>query len=290
MSQTFSFPDPSPRDNGDGAGVVLSSLPESDVRSALRSTGSFPDPSPRGYHSEEGAEPQATSPDQEEVTRGKKERKSREKKEAKEAQENPKSGKTKEKPSGASRKQRSNPIKYVLIVVIILAVIFGGATLVNKFLAPSIPEQYQLSVSGLPPGARIYLDGQDTGMKTPALLQGLKPDVEYLIKLTAAGYESKEQTFVARGEELVKKPNPDARIFLNPAKGQIRINSVPPNATVRMGGEIIGKTPLIRKGVTRAPGDIRIDFLLKGCKPETRSFAWGDRVEEELSIKLKCDK
>jgi hypothetical protein len=127
-------------------------------------------------------------------------------------------------------------------------------------------------------------------MKTPGLLQGLRPDVKYEIKLTASGYESKEQSFIARGEELVKKPNQAIRVFLTPAKGQIRINSIPPNATVRMGGKIIGKTPLIRKEITRSPGDIRIDFLLSGCKPETRSFSWGDRVEEELSIKLKCDK
>ena len=90
----------------------------------------------------------------------------------------------------------------------------------------------------------MYRDGQDTGQFTPALLQGLKPNIEYLIKVDASGYEPKTRPIKYSAEQLVKQKEQSLRLFMKRAKGTLRVKSDPPGASVYLKGAYLGKSIL----------------------------------------------
>ena len=187
------------------------------------------------------------------------------------------------------RKRRANPARFVMVAAMVLLLGIGGYALIVQLSKPQAPQRYLLSVSANATGARVYLDGQDTGLRTPALLQGLKPNVEYLIKLNAQGYETQESPFIAREDRLIKEGGTlEMRMFLEAAKGTLHVFSKPSNAAVFMGDQYLGRTPLHKPNLKRDQGDIRLRFNRKGCRTTSKIFSWGDRIEEEIEVTLRC--
>ena len=193
------------------------------------------------------------------------------------------------RPKGRGR--RKSLARFVLVTGAIVLVVVGGISVIPKLLAPPIPDDYKLSVSSPNASrARIYLDGQDTGQRTPALLQGLKPDVEYLVKLSAPGYEAQERRVQVKGAELIERSEQSLRVFLKRARGSIKIVSNPSGASVTMGDRYLGQTPIKRRNIKRSEEDIRITFTHPKCRPLSRIFSWGDEVESEVKVSLKCSR
>jgi hypothetical protein len=193
------------------------------------------------------------------------------------------------RPKGRGR--RKSLARFVLIAAGILLLIAGVISVAPQLLEPPIPPDFKLSVSS--PNAtraRIYLDGQDTGQKAPALLQGLKPDVEYLIKLSAPGYESQERRVQIKGTDLLERSEQSLRVFLKRARGSLKITSTPNGASVTMGDRYLGKTPIKRRNLKRTEGDIRITFTHPKCRPLSLIFSWGNDVNSEVKAPLRCSR
>lgn len=106
-------------------------------------------------------------------------------------------------------------------------------------LEKDIPPFGELVVASTPPGAALYLDEKDSGLKTPATLRELPADKSYKIGLFLPGYD-----FVTRevGVQAGKVVRVDQ--FLTPTPPVVSVTSDPHGAEVFVNGMSRGVTPL----------------------------------------------
>jgi serine/threonine protein kinase len=91
----------------------------------------------------------------------------------------------------ASRARRSQRLLLLLAIIFGSFLVGGAGFLLYQQFFPRDP---QLTVRTQPDGASIYLNGQLQPAKTPATLGGLKPGVQYELKLVKEGYETQQKT------------------------------------------------------------------------------------------------
>jgi PEGA domain-containing protein len=125
--------------------------------------------------------------------------------------------------------------------------------------APAAPAAVgRLLVRSTPAGARVFVDGKDTGV-TPMTLRGLTQG-SHSVRLVREGYTPAERTVsftAARPAQslIVELPRPSAtsRVPVPPPSpsalagrytGSLGIASLPPGATVYIDGKAVGTTPL----------------------------------------------
>ena len=203
----------------------------------------------------------------------------------KEKKQKSKSKKT-SKPSSKARSSSSSKLSLVVglgLIIVILATVLGP-----KLIKPAAPTQYTLSVSANAQGAKVYRDGQDTGQFTPALLQGLKPGLQYLIKVKAQGYEAIEKPVIFTSEAITNQNEQSLRLFLKRAKGTLRINSTPSGASVYMNNDYLGKTPIFKRNIVRAEGGVELKFRHQDCDSKTVILTWGDDLKSFIDTPLNC--
>lgn len=103
----------------------------------------------------------------------------------------------------------------------------------------SVDPRAQLTVQTVPPEAAVYVDGTRAGT-TP--LQGPIGQGYHEVRLEREGYRSRTRTFVVEAGEQYR-----FRDTLDAAIGTVVVNSLPDSATVELGGEALGTTPLSRE-------------------------------------------
>ncbi|MDF1561458.1 MAG: serine/threonine protein kinase [Deltaproteobacteria bacterium] len=79
----------------------------------------------------------------------------------------------------------------------LLAVIFAAAGLTAASSMKRVPGVGVLAIESEPPGARIFLDGEDTGQETPYVFQGLAPGQQYGLTLRLAGHQPRMASVTA---------------------------------------------------------------------------------------------
>ncbi|MBI1946065.1 MAG: protein kinase [Deltaproteobacteria bacterium] len=140
----------------------------------------------------------------------------------------------------------------------------------------------KLVVGSDPPGATILLDGKDTGQKTPSNLE-VEGETLHEVSLRLEGYREgrKSDVKVAVSTELA------VRMQLMPEKVKVRITSVPAGALVRIGGAVIGNTPVV---LERTPEDSApvVELSAKGCETYKTSIPLEPKLERDYPITLKC--
>jgi hypothetical protein len=100
----------------------------------------------------------------------------------------------------------------------------------------SVDPRARFTVQSTPSEATVYLDGTRVGT-TP--LEGPIGQGYHKVRLEREGYRSQTRTFVAEAGERYR-----FRDTLETAIGTITVNSLPDSATVSLGGETLGTTPL----------------------------------------------
>lgn len=120
-----------------------------------------------------------------------------------------------------------------------------------------VPRFLYLVVESNPAGARVEWNGQARG-QAPTVLRQLAPGPGEL-RLTLDGYEPLRQTVNTSDSQ-----NPGA-FRLEPAKGNVLLQSDPDGAAVYRGSQVLGRTPLLLREV--APGDQRWRCELPGYAP-----------------------
>ncbi len=122
-----------------------------------------------------------------------------------------------------------------------------------------IPVAGTLRISSRPPGASVWLDGADTGRKTPAELEGLDRSRKYAVELRLKGYRPWRRELDFAGAErlaieadLIRKATAAPRtVGKKPAI--LNISSMPVWAWVYIDGKKQARpTPLF--GVRLSPG------------------------------------
>ncbi len=127
-----------------------------------------------------------------------------------------------------------------------------------------------VEASSSPPGARVLLDGADTGRVTPARLEGLTPGRRYTFRLELDGYKPYERPVSLDGPGIVEVKAELERLF-----GELTINTRP-WAFVIVDGENKGMTPLA--GIRLGAGEHQV--VLKNPKL---------KLAKKLNVRIRPD-
>jgi hypothetical protein len=105
-----------------------------------------------------------------------------------------------------------------------------------------------VTIVSQPPGARVYVAGQDTGKVTPATLTGLPTGEQKLVTLKLEGYQDALTPVVAppRGESTTHT----VTMGVAPGYGTMLVESSPPGATITLDGKkvVVPASGLVLKG------------------------------------------
>jgi len=112
-----------------------------------------------------------------------------------------------------------------------------------------------LDITSDPPGATVWIDGKDTGLKTPTQVKGLSGVHELVLKMN--GYEPYTISVNISGMTPIK----GVLIPSSNPLGKLVITSNPTGAQVKINAQSVGLTP-IEKSVT--PGVYEIEISLDG--------------------------
>ncbi len=140
----------------------------------------------------------------------------------------------------------------------------------------------KLVVGSDPPGAAIFLDGKDTGLTTPS---GIEVEGETLheVSVRREGYREGRKSDV----KVAVSSETSVRLQLVPEKIRIRLTSLPEGASVRIGGAVIGTTPVV---LERTPEDQApvVELSAKGCETYRTSIPLEPKPEMQYPVTLKC--
>jgi formylglycine-generating enzyme required for sulfatase activity len=136
----------------------------------------------------------------------------------------------------------------------------------------------ELAVESDPPGARVSAGETELGV-TP--LAATLPAGRHVLEVTLAGRKPwRGEVNIVPGEHLALAP-----IALEVADGRVRIASEPAGASVLVGGNYRGQTPL---ELSLPPGRAqRIELRKAGFQQATRTLTLEAGAEERLSIRLE---
>jgi serine/threonine protein kinase len=119
------------------------------------------------------------------------------------------------------------------------------------------------SIASTPDGARIFLDGNDTGQVTPATIGNLESGKSYLARVEKDDFSPSESTFTVRPGEQAS-----LTFTLVPPTGVLNIISEPEDAAVMLNDRATGKsTPTTLEDLK-----LNTDLKITLSKPEYEDF------------------
>lgn len=168
-----------------------------------------------------------------------------------------------------------------------VAVVGGGQVEVGVALeqgeqvhnAPVADDFGFLVIDTDPPGGRILLDGRDVGT---APLQREEPIGRHLL-------EARLPLHYAAGQEVVLTRQ-GARVVLKlpPAHGRLVVESDPPGATVRLGGEVVGQTPFTAEQKPSGRYTVRVEAPCRTPAEAAVVVQDGQTTRQVLALARSC--
>jgi serine/threonine protein kinase len=174
------------------------------------------------------------------------------------------------------------------IIVLIAGLGFAYA----KFIHPRIVSEKDgissapalngtLNIFSTPPGARIFLDGEDTDLLTPSILENLTIGKKYAIKISKDPYADFEQEVDVASAETI-----NIEAVLEEALGKLEISSEPSGASVFIDNEPIGEiTPIAIEGL-ELNSDIKVKLTKQGHKDFEQTVKITSLKPQTLTAKL----
>jgi hypothetical protein len=155
----------------------------------------------------------------------------------------------------------------------------GENTLVQLRMEPAAPDRPKgmLKIQSTVPNAEVFLDGSSLG-RAPVDRTDLDPGKHYVV-VHKDGYTDFKR------EVMLVESQPVALVADLSATGTLRILSTPEGAEVRVDGELVGRTPVVREGVTA--GDHVVEFRLKGFYDHKETMKVEGGREKIFSVDLK---
>ena len=142
----------------------------------------------------------------------------------------------------------------------------------------------KLDISSTPAGASIFINGHDSGKKTPALLENIVADPAVKIQLKLKDYDMLEKTVAVQVDQSTRV---EAQLHTRFVKAYI--DSVPSGAQLYVNGKKVGKTPHQIVHIDPEDPPIEIKLKHKRCKDYVTRLpvveGEGDRRER---FELKC--
>lgn len=188
--------------------------------------------------------------------------------------------------TAARTSSRAGTVIGVLVALALLGgLAYGAWWLVQQqeaATATTAPERV-VFVTSRPQGARIVVDGQDSGLRTPAPLRGLG-EGSTTIAVDLEGFEAPPSKTIEPDA-----PNTEVAFELQPREHRIVVESEPEGADIVVDGEVVGTTP---GGI----GPLRVDYrtgvdiiLRKEGFLSGRVTATWDPSERESAVRLTLD-
>jgi hypothetical protein len=143
-----------------------------------------------------------------------------------------------------------------LLLAVALGVAAGGAA---AWLGAPWVRPGALVVTSEPAGAEVALDGQPTGQKTPAVLEGVLLSRPHEVSLSGAALKAVTVPVPSAPGQLTARVH--AR--LGSTLGTLTVESQPPGAEVRLDDKVVGVTPVSIPAV-RLDERHRVDLKLAG--------------------------
>jgi hypothetical protein len=134
-----------------------------------------------------------------------------------------------------------------------------------------------LRVQSTVPNAEVFLDGSSLG-RAPVERTDLDPGKHYVVVHRDGFTDFKREVFLIENQSI-------ALVADLSASGALRILSTPEGAEVRIDGEVIGRTPVARDGVSA--GDHVVEFRLKGFFDHKETMKVEGGREKVFSVDLK---
>jgi len=128
-------------------------------------------------------------------------------------------------------------------------------------------------------GAKIYLDGKDTGRKTPATLKGISCG-QHTVTVKKKGFVGEKKIVGVAGGEVVK-----ARVSLATNYAPLEIRTEPTGAEISINGRKAGKSPIRIKRMTA--GEHTIVAKMPDYHDTTRKFKLKPGKPLNLNIELR---
>lgn len=170
--------------------------------------------------------------------------------------------------STSSKKPVGKRIANLAAVAVLLAGLgFAYAKFIHPRLtgAPAAPitATGTINISSDPSGANILLNGKDTELTTPAILENLAQNKAYVIKLSKKEFaDAKQEVTLTSTEPL------NISMKLEAAMGTLEIVSEPAEAAISVDGEPTGEnTPATLTGLA-----LNTDLKIVLSKPEYKNF------------------
>jgi len=178
------------------------------------------------------------------------------------------------------------PSLYVTLCV--LGLLMYASLRIVPGLMTETPDTVTLVVESMPNGARIFINGEDTGRNTKYEFKGLEKGDSQTIKLTLPGHEpmttnvSLDGPSDGHGVIRVYKT-----IKLVPEKRSLTIVTKPTGALLTVDGVELGETPQTLNGIENRVGPLKFTLEKSGYKSVNQIRPWPLKPDGELTIVLE---
>jgi serine/threonine protein kinase len=144
------------------------------------------------------------------------------------------------------------------------------------------PEKFgSTEVTSEPSSANIFLDGKDTGRRTPATLEGLSIGKRYIVRIEKEGYGPED-----REVRIVSPETVSVNFTLSEPKGVINIITDPPGAAIMLDNKLTGETTPHMLENLPVGIDIRITLSKPGYEDFEQILTLTSTKPQKLSTKL----
>jgi len=150
---------------------------------------------------------------------------------------------------------------------------------------PMAKESGSLNVASTPQGAKIYLNGEDTGKVTPGTLEKIPLNVDQRINVSKEGFEDSEQ--VLKLTSPVPQSLNLAMKEILPNTGSINIISEPAGAAIEIDGKAIERTTPAKIVNLELNKEHALKLSLKDLEPFTQKFTLKDAKPFDIRGVLK---
>ena len=178
-------------------------------------------------------------------------------------------------------------VRGISILATLILGVYALATLLPGFLAEPVRDRAWLLVESTPPGARVIIDGKDTGKLTNARVQELKLGQKHQVQLELASHAT--HAAYIRLDENNTGGSPltgTYRVTLKHTGTQLQISTTPEGADIYVDGLYLGTSPVLKKDLPRKADTALILIQKKGFIDQNKRIPWSESKRIQLDLPL----
>lgn len=174
------------------------------------------------------------------------------------------------------------------LTAFVLVALLGYAAfqLLPTLLAPQKLRVAALVITSTPAGAKVHVNGVDTGQETPARVDNVAVGASHTVKLTLGGFDELTESVTIPASDLPPDGEVKRRLFLVKQRGRIEVGSTPDKADVFVDGKFSCETPCTVADVDREKNEVRLLLRKDGYRDYPEVIRWGEETHIKVDWKL----